>query len=70
MIKSMPYFLALLAFLVGMAFLMGMFLQAENQRDRDAQESIDTHQDINDADVSTGDPDADRNWLRDFLGSD
>lgn len=70
MIRFLPYFIALTGFLVLMAFVTGMILEAERQRDRDARETIGIHEEINDADVSTGSPDDDRGWLRDWLGSD
>jgi len=68
MMKTLPYFAGLFVLLAAASFLMGLYVQAERQRDIDARETIGIHEDLNNADVSTGDSESDAGWLRDWLG--
>lgn len=64
---------ALGASVVAFALLAGAYaygVSSERQRAalEAALDALDTHERINDADTGSGDPDADRDWLRDRAG--
>lgn len=65
-----PYKVAIAISLIAGAYALGIWHQSQREGVSDLKGALETHEDINDADVGHGDADVDRGWLRDFIGSD